>query len=123
MSTNQPRKPAGTPVGGQWAPATHAEPEVDLGAQGASIPPTVGAIASGPDVLAKVRALSSPTKAQLARDILLTKTPKLNVQDIELYERGGRLPMASVLEVACGTTETVEASEAKLTETLRRLER
>ena len=31
MSANQPRKPAGTPVGGQWAPMLHAEPEVDLG--------------------------------------------------------------------------------------------
>lgn len=122
MSTNQPRKPAGTPVGGQWAPATHAEPDVDLGTQGASIPPTVGAIASGPDVLAKVRALPSPTKAQLARDVVLTKTPKLDVQDIELYERGGRLPMASVLEVARSTTEVVEAAEIKLNETLSRLE-
>jgi hypothetical protein len=31
MSTNQPRKPAGTPVGGQFAPTTHAEAEIDLG--------------------------------------------------------------------------------------------
>jgi hypothetical protein len=30
MSTNQPRKPAGTPSGGQWAPAQHAEIE-DIG--------------------------------------------------------------------------------------------
>ena len=30
MSTNQPRKPAGTPVGGQWAPMAHAEPSVQL---------------------------------------------------------------------------------------------
>lgn len=30
MSANQPRKPAGTPAGGQWAPMAHAEPEVDL---------------------------------------------------------------------------------------------
>ena len=30
MSTNQPRQPAGTPVGGQWAAATHAEPDVEL---------------------------------------------------------------------------------------------
>ena len=30
MSTNQPRKPAGTPVGGQFAPTTHAEADVDL---------------------------------------------------------------------------------------------
>ena len=27
MSTNQPRKPAGIPSGGQWAPAQHAEIE------------------------------------------------------------------------------------------------
>ena len=31
MSTNQPRKPAGTPVGGQWAPMGHAEVDIDLG--------------------------------------------------------------------------------------------
>ena len=30
MSTNQPRKPAGTPVGGQWAPMAHDEADVDL---------------------------------------------------------------------------------------------
>lgn len=30
MSKNQPRKPAGTPVGGQWAPTAHEEPEVTL---------------------------------------------------------------------------------------------
>ena len=30
MSTSQPRKPAGTPVGGQWAPTAHAEPSVQL---------------------------------------------------------------------------------------------
>ena len=30
MSTNQPRKPAGTPVGGQWAPAAHTEADIDL---------------------------------------------------------------------------------------------
>jgi hypothetical protein len=30
MSTNQPRKPAGTPVGGQWAPMAHAELDVEL---------------------------------------------------------------------------------------------
>lgn len=30
MSINQPRQPAGTPVGGQWAPAAHSEPEVEL---------------------------------------------------------------------------------------------
>lgn len=30
MSSNQPRKPAGTPAGGRWAPATHAEAQVDL---------------------------------------------------------------------------------------------
>ncbi len=30
MSTNQPRKPAGTPSGGQWAPATHDEADIDL---------------------------------------------------------------------------------------------
>lgn len=30
MSINQPRKPAGTPVGGQWAPTAHSEPDVEL---------------------------------------------------------------------------------------------
>jgi len=30
MSTNQPRKPAGTPIGGQWAPAEHAEADIEL---------------------------------------------------------------------------------------------
>ena len=30
MSTNQPRKPAGIPAGGQWAAMTHAESDVDL---------------------------------------------------------------------------------------------
>ena len=30
MSTYQPRKPAGTPVGGQWAPMAHAEADIDL---------------------------------------------------------------------------------------------
>ena len=30
MSTNQPRKPAGTPSGGQWAPAAHDEADIDL---------------------------------------------------------------------------------------------
>ena len=30
---NRSRRPAGTPTGGQFAPETHAEPEVTLGAQ------------------------------------------------------------------------------------------
>jgi hypothetical protein len=30
MSTNQPRKPAGAPVGGQWAPVAHDEADIDL---------------------------------------------------------------------------------------------
>lgn len=30
MSTNQPRKPAGIPAGGQWAAMSHAENDVDL---------------------------------------------------------------------------------------------
>lgn len=30
MSTSQPRKPAGTPSGGQWAPMAHAETDVEL---------------------------------------------------------------------------------------------
>ncbi len=30
MSTGQPRRPAGTPAGGQWAPAQHAEADIDL---------------------------------------------------------------------------------------------
>jgi len=30
MTTNQPRKPAGTPAGGQWAPVAHDEPDVKL---------------------------------------------------------------------------------------------
>jgi|GEM_PF-4905787 hypothetical protein len=32
MSTNQPRRPAGTPAGGQWAPMGHCEPEIELAA-------------------------------------------------------------------------------------------
>ena len=32
MNSNQPRKPAGTPAGGQWAPTAHAEPEIELAA-------------------------------------------------------------------------------------------
>ncbi len=31
MSTNQPRRSAGTPVGGQWAPVQHNEADVELG--------------------------------------------------------------------------------------------
>jgi|GEM_PF-5029081 hypothetical protein len=38
MSKNQPRKPAGTPAGGQWAPAPHAEPEITLRPVGALRP-------------------------------------------------------------------------------------
>lgn len=34
MSANQPRKPAGTPVGGQWAPTQHEEADIDLGPTG-----------------------------------------------------------------------------------------
>ncbi len=30
MSTNQPRRPAGAPTGGQWAPAQHDEADIDL---------------------------------------------------------------------------------------------
>ena len=30
MSTSQPRKPAGTPAGGQWAPSAHAEADIGL---------------------------------------------------------------------------------------------
>lgn len=36
MSTNQPRKPAGTPAGGQWAPAAHDEADIDLAAPATS---------------------------------------------------------------------------------------
>ena len=124
MSTNQPRKPAGAPAGGQWAPMAHAEPEVDLAApqHHPAVPPALGAIASGPDVLSRIGALPSPAKAQLERDVVLTQASELTAGDVELYERGQRLPMASVLEVARGTTETVEASETKLNETLHRLE-
>ena len=85
-----------------------------------STPPALDAIATDPDVLSKVSALSSPAKAQLERDVALTKASGLSAEDVELYERGERLPMASVLEVARGTTESVEASETKLNETLRR---
>lgn len=39
MSTiNQPRKPAGTPVGGQWAPTAHAEADISLATQPAQPP-------------------------------------------------------------------------------------
>ena len=31
MSTNQPRKPAGVPTGGQWAPTAHDEADIELG--------------------------------------------------------------------------------------------
>ena len=31
MSTNQPRKPAGIPTGGQWAPTAHDEADISLG--------------------------------------------------------------------------------------------
>ena len=50
MSTNptsaQSRRPAGTPTGGQFAPETHAEPEVTLGAQppGLESTPTADAV-------------------------------------------------------------------------------
>lgn len=30
MSTNQPRKPSGTPAGGQWAPVAHEEVDIEL---------------------------------------------------------------------------------------------
>ena len=30
MSTNQPRRPAGTPAGGQWASAAHDEADIEL---------------------------------------------------------------------------------------------
>ena len=30
MSTNQPRKPSGTPTGGQWAPTAHEEADITL---------------------------------------------------------------------------------------------
>jgi len=30
MSTNQPRRPAGVPVGGQWAPTSHDEADIEL---------------------------------------------------------------------------------------------
>ena len=48
MSVDQPRRPAGTPVGGQWAPAAHAEPEVELLSSAA---PTVWADHNGQFVL------------------------------------------------------------------------
>ena len=38
MSKNQPRKPAGTPAGGQWAPMAHEEPEITLRPVGALRP-------------------------------------------------------------------------------------
>ena len=34
MSTGQPRRPAGTPAGGQWAPSPHAEADIDLNPPG-----------------------------------------------------------------------------------------
>ena len=52
MSTNQPRKPFGTPAGGQWAPAQHAEADVDLG------PATTGPATTGP-------AMSGPAMTEL----------------------------------------------------------
>lgn len=33
MSTNQARRPAGTPAGGQWAPSAHAEADIKLAPQ------------------------------------------------------------------------------------------
>ena len=36
MNTNQPRRPAGTPAGGQWAPTTHAEADIDLSGHSAT---------------------------------------------------------------------------------------
>ena len=62
MSANQPRKPAGTPAGGQWAPVAHDESDIELRpahhnrvAAGAAI--GVAAIAS----LAANAAAASPT--------------------------------------------------------------
>jgi len=44
MSTKQPRKPAGTPAGGQWATAQHSEADIDLG------PITAGLTTIGPEM-------------------------------------------------------------------------
>ena len=34
MSTNQPRRPTGTPTGGQWAPSAHDEADIELAPPG-----------------------------------------------------------------------------------------
>ena len=50
MSTFQPRRPAGTPVGGQWAPAHHAEPDgVYLGSAGFDDPDDIVPQANSPE--------------------------------------------------------------------------
>ena len=53
MGANQPRRPAGTPSGGQWAPTAHDEADVDLlgdeprGARSGSIGSAEGLVADG----------------------------------------------------------------------------
>ncbi|MDA8282886.1 MAG: hypothetical protein M0Z42_06205 [Actinomycetota bacterium] len=38
MSTTQPRRPPGTPTGGQYAPSPHARPSFELGAEQSAAP-------------------------------------------------------------------------------------
>jgi hypothetical protein len=47
MSTNQSRKPPGTPAGGQWAPSRHNEADIDLGAPAPTMPGAFDAALSG----------------------------------------------------------------------------
>ena len=117
-NTNQPRRPSGTPSGGQWAPTAHDEADIDLGGPGQASATDDAALrmADSREVADRIRALPGEARSQLAKDAGLFPGAVLTMGDVELYEQGQRLPMAPVLEVASATTETVEQGEDALRE-------
>lgn len=62
-TTNQPRKPAGTPVGGQWAPTAHDEADIDLSLSLDLRKATNFLGPLGPDICRRVKAvIANPTE-------------------------------------------------------------
>ena len=135
MSTNQPRTPAGTPAGGQWAPMAHAEAEVELEPLRTTVPPKQPWVASddlGPvqakRALSALRALRSEGKTfveltgvlgSASREWVMTDVfgqvrPEVDLVERELGARFGwqitRANYKQLVEAAAQATEEVKAS-------------
>jgi hypothetical protein len=89
MSTNQPRKPAGTPAGGQWAPMAHDEADIELGAPGRTGNTATPEMADNDEVADRVRALLEVASATTR--IVKQSEESLRARHPNLFDDGNHL--------------------------------